>query len=395
MNINKLPVMHLPNALFRDLGWDYFISPEAQDYLTSDIVLIHNAEQVAYYEAANRLYDMYTEAAQHIIDNRLWDELAIPPNLRDIIRLTWEDDRQLHLYGRFDFAGGVGHLPIKLLEFNADTATSIPETAIIQWAQLKANNLDEKAQFNNLYDALVANFKRLKQLNSDMEATMLFSTLRDAPEDEHNVSLLAEAAHEAGFETEFRYIDEITFSAEEGIFADYGEGKFARFAFWFKLLPWEYVAYDEPELADLLTSIVRHRHAVILNPAYTLLFQSKGIMKYLWELYPDDPLLLHTDTKPIAGAPDTRFVRKVMLGREGANVSIYNGKGEDIESNGGEYGNYPNVYQAYALLAQDDDHQFYQAGVFFAWEACGLGFRRSKSRIIDNASQFVGHMVDA
>ncbi|MBD3801588.1 MAG: glutathionylspermidine synthase family protein, partial [Campylobacterales bacterium] len=34
----------------------------------------------------------------------------------------------------------------------------------------------------------------------------------------------------------------------------------------------------------------------------------------------------------------------------------------------------------------------YQAGVFFAYEACGLGFRRG-GEILDNMSKFVGHVL--
>ncbi|MBD3809710.1 MAG: glutathionylspermidine synthase family protein, partial [Sulfuricurvum sp.] len=34
----------------------------------------------------------------------------------------------------------------------------------------------------------------------------------------------------------------------------------------------------------------------------------------------------------------------------------------------------------------------YQAGVFFAYEACGLGFRRG-GKILNNMSKFVGHIL--
>jgi glutathionylspermidine synthase len=34
----------------------------------------------------------------------------------------------------------------------------------------------------------------------------------------------------------------------------------------------------------------------------------------------------------------------------------------------------------------------YQAGVFFAYEACGLGFRRGE-KILNNMSKFVGHII--
>ena len=72
------------------------------------------------------------------------------------------------LYGRFDLAGGIDNTPIKLIEFNADTPTALFETAIVQWAILKQNNLEEESQFNTLYESLVNNFKRLVTLEEDV-----------------------------------------------------------------------------------------------------------------------------------------------------------------------------------------------------------------------------------
>jgi glutathionylspermidine synthase len=34
----------------------------------------------------------------------------------------------------------------------------------------------------------------------------------------------------------------------------------------------------------------------------------------------------------------------------------------------------------------------YQAGVFFAWEACALGFRRG-GPILNDQAKFVGHLI--
>jgi hypothetical protein len=45
-------------------------------------------------------------------------------------------------------------------------------------------------------------------------------------------------------------------------------------------------------------------------------------------------------------------------------------------------------------LPADSEGRLYQAGVFFSWEPCGLGFRREKG-IIHNLSQFAGHAVRA
>jgi glutathionylspermidine synthase len=391
--IQKQAITQLPNQIFNELGWDYFISEEAADYLTTEMVVVQEKERDLFYETGNRLYDLFVQAGTYVMQHNLLDTLGIPRNLQELVRLSWDDDRHLHLFGRFDFAGGVDGLPVKLLEFNADTPTSLPETAIIQWAQLKANGLPEEAQFNHVYDALIDNFKRLKTLNPDREPAVLFSTLRGAQEDDDNVSLLVAAAGEAGFETRFCYVDEVNFSDTEGIFAPDGSGSFTRFDFWFKLVPWEYIAQDEPELCKILTQIVRRDLAVILNPAYTMLFQSKAMLKYLWDLFPEDPALLEASLVEPVGKSNFAFVQKVFFGREGANVSIHDEIGLPVEVRGGDYEKQSSVYQALAELARDDAGQYYQAGVFFAYESCGLGFRRSRQRIIDNGAQFVGHVT--
>ena len=58
----------------------------------------------------------------------------------------------------------------------------------------------------------------------------------------------------------------------------------------------------------------------------------------------------------------------------------------------GEYDRYRSIYQAFAAYPKDAQGRSYQAGVFFAWEACGLGFRRG-GEILDNLSKFVAHRM--
>ncbi|MFT4031256.1 MAG: glutathionylspermidine synthase family protein [Siphonobacter sp.] len=389
INIKTLPLS--PENQLRQIGWDWLLGSETVPYLTHELVAINQAEAQAYYDAANDLYELFVNAAQVIIDENRFDELEIPENLVELIKLSWNDDRHLHLYGRFDLAGGINNQPIKLIEFNADTATCIPETGIIQWAHLKANGLDEAAQFNTLYESLVENFEVLRNLNADLSPTLLISAMRYAPEDEANVQVLGEAAREAGFDVDYAYVDEVDFSPSEGIFRQNPQnGNFERFDFWFKLVPWEYIAWDEPELADILTQAVKNRKVVIINPAYTLLFQSKAILKVLWEMNPNHPLLLETTRQPLIGKPS---VSKVLFGREGANVEILDAHGKTTEEAAGEYEEQNRIYQEYIEFASDSAGNRYQAGVFFAGEGCGLGYRRG-GKILDNSAQFSGHIVE-
>ncbi|EAH5200150.1 glutathionylspermidine synthase family protein [Campylobacter upsaliensis] len=384
-----LTLEKLEKNYLESIGFSWHTDEDGSDYLDNRFICVSKNEANAYYEAANELYDMFIAAAQNVIDNDRFDELGIPFNLIDAIKMSWENEVHWHLYGRFDFAGGLDGKPIKLIEFNADTPTSLFESAILQWATLKQNNLDEHLQFNSIYESLIDNFKRLITLDESVEEfeehyrgwKILFSSVAGNKEEELTTKLLAHIAKDAGFECDFSYVDEVEFG-EEGIFKNG-----VNYEYWFKLIPWEEIAIEEGELAMLLTQIMRNQKAIILNPAYTLLFQSKGILKILWELYPNHPLLLESSYEPLQGKD---FVRKPMFGREGANISIVK---DDVklQENIGPYGNNKMIYQQYYEL-NSNENEYYQAGVFFAYEGCGLGFRKG-GLIIDNASKFVGHII--
>jgi len=392
MNLKKLKP--LTNEYLESIGFTWHTDSDKTSYISDEVVEVTPIEANAYYEAANELYDMFCEAGQHVIDNNLFHELDIPFNLIEVVKDSWEDDVHWHLYGRFDLAGGLDDKDIKLIEFNADTPTSLFETAIIQWAMLKFNEQDEQHQFNSIYEALTDNFKRLITLDSDIEKfdehysklnwKILFSSISNNDEEIHTTKLLQHIASEVGYKTDFAFIDAVEFS-DDGIGVDE-----ELFEFFFKLIPWEDIAIDEGELAVILTDIIKNKKAIILNPAYTLLFQSKGIMKILWDLYPNHPLLLETSFEPLQ---NTKQVEKMCFGREGANVAIINADNSlDIKTDG-VYENGKAIYQEYVEFNQDKDGSYYQAGVFYVYEACGLGFRKG-GKILDDMSKFVGHIVE-
>ncbi len=391
MKLQKLEP--LSNEYLESIGFFWHTDEDDTSYISNEVVQVSEDEANAYYKAANDLYDMFCEAGQHVIDNNLFHEINIPFNLVELIKNSWEDDVHWHLYSRFDLAGGIDGKPIKLIEFNADTPTSLFETAIIQWAILKKNGLDEASQFNNLYEAIKDNFKRFITLDSDLTNfdeyykelgwKILFSSVKGSIEDENTTKLLQHIASEAGYNTDFEYIDDVNFS-DDGIFK--GEDSFE---FFFKLIPWEDIAIDENELALLLNDIVAKKKSIVFNPAYTLMFQSKGFLKILWDLYPNHPLLLETSFEPLE---NTKQVEKKCFGREGANIAIINEDNSLDVKTEGDYEKYKNIYQEYYEFPQDEEGRYYQAGVFYAYEACALGFRRG-GKILDNMSKFVGHII--
>ena len=350
-----------------ELGFSWHTDSDGSKYVSDELVEISQVEAEEYYEATNAIYDMYVEAAEYVIENNLFFDLGIPFNLIDAIKKSWENDVHWHVYGRFDLAGGVDGKPIKLIEFNADTPTSLFETALLQWALLKHNDMDEAKQFNNVYDAIAENFKRLITLFDDTSEfekrydgwKILFSSISNNEEEEITTKLLQQIATDAGFNTSFEFLENVHFS-EDGIFDSHDN----EYEYWFKLYPWEDIAIDEPELATTLTEIMQNQKAIIINPAYTLLFQSKGMMKILCDLFPDSPYLLQTSFEPLNGV---KQVEKSVFGREGANTKIIDADGSVQEQTDGPYDNYKKVYQEYVEFPKDVHGNKYQAGVFFAY----------------------------
>ena len=227
-------------------------------------------------------------------------------------------------------------------------------------------------------------------MNAEKDASLLLSGLEGFPEDDTNLAVLAEAAREAGFYVGIENIEKVEFSPEEGIFKFHADKNYyEQFNFWFSLVPWEFIGWDEPELAKNLTEIITKNKAIVVNPPYTLIFQSKYILKILWDLFPYHPLLLETSDKPLLGK---KQVEKVFFGREGANIRIINSLGQAISAKGGEYFEQEKIYQEFVEFPKDAAGNYYQAGVFFAYEGCGLGFRRG-GEIIDNLAQFCGHLI--
>ncbi|MBB6612393.1 glutathionylspermidine synthase family protein [Pontibacter sp. Tf4] len=372
----------------RGLGWDWCVEDGCANYVPGEAVVLNETDADALLEAADTLYDMMLQAVPDDLPDAFLNVLGIPQNLWQLVRQSWNDDRHWHLYGRFDLAQ-TPEGP-KLLEFNADTATSIPETAVVQWASLAAAGKNDANQYSGLYEALVEQFKTWRMMNNDLAPALLLTYIGGSAEDETNCAVLTQAATEAGFDTHLSPIEEVNIStqgAERGVWAQIGQEQWQQFPFLFKLLPWEQIAWEEPELCESLTQLVRSRNVVIANPAYTLLFQSKGMLAWLWKAYPYHPLLLEADLAPLRD----KYIRKPYFGREGQSIEVVDKV--RVTKMEGEYDQQQQVYQRWCDLPQDNKGYTYQAGVFWAGEGCAIGFRREKG-IITNLSQFVPHLVE-
>lgn len=383
----------LSQATIKKLGLVWLASGENHDYLTEDIVIISETELSHLVKAAEHLDTLAIRALQKIVREDLWKEVGIPKNARKLVKYSLERELGQQLIGRYDFAGGLDGIPIKLLEFNADTCTLLPETVYFQQEQY----LQEKKSlfnppFNQLMDGLVAQFKSVLSQHPNKPKTLLISTM-GYQEDWLNTDVIEAAAKKAGFEVvQSMVLERVIFSPEEGIFVELHEEYFEQYHFWYKMVPWEFIADEEPDLMDLLEKIIMNGLAVVLNPAYTMLLQSKAIMKIMYEMEPYNPLLLKT-TYDASEITSGKYVKKPIFGRLGENIQFIDGSGKAPYTTDGDYGNYKMIAQEMATFNIDRNDYRYQPSIFWTGKSAALCFRRQDDPVIDDDAEFIGHTV--
>jgi glutathionylspermidine synthase len=355
-----------------------FHSPEGQTYWDESAYYELTANEVDTLEkAGNELYARCLEAAQHIIDKNLYARLGIPAESAPLIEKSWNRD-DFSLYGRFDFAwSGFGEP--KLLEFNADTPTALVEAAVAQWYWLQ-DIRPSADQFNSIHEKLIRAWSKL-----DRAAPLYFASVREHLEDEQTVLYLRDTAHQAGLQTKQIFMDDIGFHPIRRRFLDLENQTIDRL---FKLFPWEWMWGSEfaPQL-QLDT-------CQFIEPMWKMLLSNKGVLPILWELFPKHPNLLPAffDEKQLRDQTlTTRYIRKPLLSREGANVQLIEHGRATIETPG-EYGEEGYIYQAAVDLGpRDGNHPIF--GIWIAdHEACGLGIREDRSPITGNLSRFIPHL---
>ena len=99
----------------------------------------------------------------------------------------------------------------------------------------------------------------------------------------------------------------------------------------FKLYPWEAMLHEEFGPHALAT----YREMNWVEPIWKMLLANKGILPVLWQMYPGHPLLLPAYFEDHGDRGDlSSYVRKPLLSREGANVSIVQPNAQRVETPG-------------------------------------------------------------
>lgn len=335
-------------------------------------------------DVSAELHAMALAAVEIAVGREDWlARLKIPPALWDFVRESWTR-RDGPLYGRFDLAYD-GEGPAKMLEYNADTPTSVYEAAFFQWLWLEERLADGalplgRDQYNSIQDKLIARFGELFEAGT----TVHFAACAGLVEERATVRYLEDCALQAGMIPRFVAMEDIGIDAA---------GRFADADSWvidycFKLYPWE-DAFRDPFARHLPGAPTRW-----LEPPWKALLSNKGLLPLLWEMCPGHPNLLpaYFEDDPRAAEIGPRYVRKPLFSREGANISLHGLPGGPLET-GGDYGAEGHVIQALAPLPRwQDDYPVIGAWIVGHLPA-GMGIREDRSPITRDLSRFVPHVI--
>jgi glutathionylspermidine synthase len=315
-------------------------------------------------------------------DERYLKRLKIPEAFWSFIAESWRR-HDASLYGRLDLSFGAGG-PAKLLEYNADTPTSIFEAAVFQWTWLE-QAIERRFipgdadQFNSIHERLIDAWSRVAAGHH-----VHFAGITENAEDVGTLIYLEDVAQQAGVETTLLGIEEIGWR-DDGSLLDCNTRSIEVA---FKLYPWEWMFHDAFG-AKLPIKSPRW-----IEPPWKAILSNKGVLPLLWEMFPRHENLLpaYFEDDPKVAQLDGPYVRKPLFSREGANVSLVKA-GLIVRAEPGPYGEEGYICQAMASLPNFSGRYAVIGSWIVDGQACGLSIREDENPLTGNLSRFVPHAI--
>ncbi|PPR20244.1 MAG: putative acid--amine ligase YgiC [Alphaproteobacteria bacterium MarineAlpha10_Bin3] len=320
--------------------------------------------------------------ARAVADEAVLRRLGIAEPFWDYIADSWRN-KEKNFYGRMDLSYD-GEGPAKLLEYNADTPTTLYESAVFQWEWLEQSvesGLIPRGcdQLNDLHESLVRTFPLL-----GIEGLAHFACNQDIEDDKGTLDYLEECASEAGLETRFLAMDDIGIN-DRGHFTDLDDRAIGTLI---KLYPWEWIMTEE---------FGRHVPASgvrFIEPPWKAILSNKGLLPMLWEMFEGHPNLLpaYFEGDPGAAALGNTYVRKPLVSRQGANIEIVQDS-KTLFCSDGPYGGDDHILQGFHPLPEFDGNYPLVGCWLVASKAVGLCIREDRSLVTGTDARFIPHII--
>ncbi|MBU2582888.1 MAG: bifunctional glutathionylspermidine amidase/synthase [Alphaproteobacteria bacterium] len=312
--------------------------------------------------ATNELHAMFMHATNFVLqDDQLLAKFNLPQVLWPRIHQSWDNRRNEMITGRFDFS--VSQRGIKVYEYNCDSASCHMECGNVQevWAEHFGCSVGTGSGIELTKD-LIAAWK-------DIGLTDTLHIMHDRDKEEIYHALYMKSAIEAaGIRTKrIKGVSGLAWDDEGCVVDSDGE----RINFVWKTWAWESaldqireeITEDEraegqvlrarfervkkpPRLVDVLL----RRDVMVFEPLWTLIPSNKAILPVLWMLYPDHPYLLETQFSLTDNLRRKGYAAKPIVGRCGANISIFNADNELVSETHGQFDSQDQIFQEYFPL---------------------------------------------
>lgn len=316
-------------------------------------------------QATNELHDMFVHATEHVLPQpELLEKFGFPQEMIPRIHRSWNTRVNELITSRFDFA--LTDAGLKVYEYNCDSASCYMETGKIQGRWAEHMQLDVGRDAGSHLSLLLTDTWRASC------AEQFVHILRDDdPEEAYHALYMQGLIEATGIKTKIIVKNHgLYFDQADDILDD--EGRKIKWVW--KTWAWETALdqirddlnADSLSTPDTITGqkankkvslsdVLFHPNIMVYEPLWSLIPSNKAILPVIWSLYPHHPLLLESDFALNDTLLNSGYVAKPIVGRCGANITLYDESQQTIESTGGKFGQHPQIYQQLFALPQLDD----------------------------------------
>jgi glutathionylspermidine amidase/synthetase len=305
--------------------------------------------------ATNELHALFLHATDYVLrDDERLARFNLPRALWPKIHQSWDNRRNQMITGRFDFS--LSERGLKVYEYNCDSASCHMETGKVQgkWANFAGCD-DGEDPGEKLHDLL-----RDAWRHSDAKGLVHIMQDRDLEETYHAL-FMQEAMDEAGIESKIiKGVSSLAWD-EDGNIVD-ADGQRIRWVW--KTWAWE-TALDQiraecdddaakletllpgqrGHAAPRLVDVLLRKDVMVYEPLWTLIPSNKAILPVLWSMLPEYPYLLESAYALTDELRAKGYVAKPIVGRGGANVSIYDSHAQLVAETHGRFDDRDQIYQ--------------------------------------------------
>ncbi|MDF2713425.1 MAG: glutathionylspermidine synthase [Paenibacillus sp.] len=385
--------------------WDRMYDEE---YALATILPIAERQRREIAEATERLGAVFARTVQIVRQSgeELFGELGLPEATWRAVRIAVSEQLPT-VIGRFDFAWT--NEGLKMLEFNADTPTSIVEAYHVNGRICAEYGMADpnEGMATHIGEAFREAVEAYR-LNGYRTESIVFSALDWHEEDAGTTRYVMRQAGLAG--AEFAALADLRIYEERLCLLR--DGKHEPIDLLYRLHALEKLAEDRdtdgyPTGAHVLDFIAERKLAV-LNPPSALIAQTKALQALIWNLYEVGEFYTDEEREAIQSYMlptymENRFegrcayVTKPILGREGGGVTLYEADGTFLERDGEAlYWEQPMIYQQRVELPiVPIRHEGGTAEARLLWGSFWIGGRasaivaRAGGRITGNLAYFV------